>query len=141
MLINADHTIDELAAPGLSAGRAEQERHHHQRRHHRAGDPTGDAVVAGDVRTIPEYVAVLPATRSQLSAPILWEDAVVGVITLESDRINAFSEEDTYFVKQLASQAAIAIENARLFQHHRRGARPDAGHPEHGQRGDDPDRH
>ena len=76
---------------------------------------TGEAVVAGDVRAIPEYVAVLPETRSQLSAPILWGDAVVGVITLESDRINAFSEEDTYFVKQLASQAAIAIENARLF--------------------------
>ncbi len=115
VLINADHTIDELAAPGYPPGALSKNVSIISGGITGQAITTGDAVVAGDVRTIPEYVAVLPQTRSQLSAPILWGDAVVGVITLESDHVNAFSEEDTYFVKQLASQAAIAIENARLF--------------------------
>lgn len=75
-----------------------------------------NTVRVGDVQTEPNYLALLPTTRSQLSTPILWNERVVGVITLESDRLNGFSEEDSYFVQQLANQAIIAIENARLFR-------------------------
>lgn len=63
-----------------------------------------------------DYVALLPRTRSQLTTPIIWNETVVGVIALESNTPNAFSEEDSYFVGQLANQAIIAIENARLFR-------------------------
>ncbi len=75
-----------------------------------------DVVMVGEVQTDLNYVAFLPETRSQLSAPILWNENVVGVITLESDKANAFTEEDSYFVTQLANQAISAIENARLFR-------------------------
>ena len=85
--------------------------------------------------------ALLPETRAQISTPILWNEGIVGVITLESDQLNAFSEEDSYFVQQLANQAIIAIENARLFRKVVGSARPDAGDPEHGQRSADPDQH
>ncbi len=116
VLINDDHTIGELAAPGYPPGALNKSASLISGGITGRAISTGEAVVVSDVRVNPEYIAVLPQTRSQLSTPILWGDAVVGVITLESDQINAFSEEDTYFVKQLASQAAIAIENARLFQ-------------------------
>ncbi len=75
-----------------------------------------DTVRVSDVSREPDYVALLAETRAQLSTPILWNEGVVGVITLESDHAGAFSEEDSYFVKQLANQAIIAIENARLFR-------------------------
>jgi NtrC-family two-component system sensor histidine kinase KinB len=55
--------------------------------------------------------------RSQLSVPIAIEDNTIGAIALESTRPNAFSEEDVAFVSQLASQAAIAIQNAELYRH------------------------
>ncbi|MEO8396245.1 MAG: GAF domain-containing protein, partial [Chloroflexota bacterium] len=58
----------------------------------------------------------LPETRSQIATPMIWNEGVAGVITLESDQPNAFSEEDSYFVNQLANQAIIAVENARLFR-------------------------
>lgn len=83
---------------------------------------TGKAIRArttltiSDVQTEPDYVALVSTTRSQLSTPILWNESVVGVITLESPHLNGFTEEDSYFVQQLANQAIIAIENARLFR-------------------------
>lgn len=76
-----------------------------------------DAVVYNDGQAKPiGGSSLLPNPRAQLAAPILWNERVVGVITLESTKVNAFSEEDSYFVQQLANQAIIAIENARLFR-------------------------
>lgn len=77
---------------------------------------TRSTIRVGDVQTEPKYESLISSTRSQLSSPIMWNEAVSGVITLESDRLNGFSEEDTYFVQQLSNQAIIAIENARLFR-------------------------
>jgi len=75
-----------------------------------------DSVLIGDAEGATPSIARLPGTRSQIAAPMLWNESVAGVITLESDQPNAFSEEDSYFVKQLANQAIIAVENARLFR-------------------------
>ena len=52
----------------------------------------------------------------QLAVPIKREDAVVGVITLEQQRSEAFSSEDIAFVERLADRATVAIENARLYE-------------------------
>jgi signal transduction histidine kinase/transcriptional regulator with GAF, ATPase, and Fis domain len=59
---------------------------------------------------------VLITSRAQLSVPILRSGKPLGIITLESDQSAAFSEEDSYFVTQLASQATMALDNTRLFQ-------------------------
>ncbi len=74
-------------------------------------------VMIGEIAKQKGYTGVLPRARSQLAMPIMWNEGVVGVIFLESEQPNAFSEEDSYFVRQLANQAIIAIENARLFRH------------------------
>ena len=75
-----------------------------------------DTVLINDISKADASVARLPGTRAQLATPMLWNEQVTGVIMLESDQAHAFSEEDSYFVKQLANQAIIAIENARLFR-------------------------
>jgi signal transduction histidine kinase len=59
---------------------------------------------------------ILIHSRAQLSVPILRAGKPLGVITLESEQPAAFSEEDNYFVTQLASQATMALDNTRLFR-------------------------
>jgi PAS domain S-box-containing protein len=76
---------------------------------------TGQAARLGDVRGDPDYIVINPDLRSELCVPILREGRVLGVIVLESDRLDAFTEDDQAFVNQLAVQAAIAIDNARLY--------------------------
>jgi NtrC-family two-component system sensor histidine kinase KinB len=61
----------------------------------------------------PRLVAI---SRSQLAMPISRGRDVLGVILVESQKINGFSAEDTHFIEQVANQAVIAIENARLFK-------------------------
>jgi NtrC-family two-component system sensor histidine kinase KinB len=77
---------------------------------------TGEPLLVADVRENRHYRAVNPNTHSQLSVPIMRENEILGVITIESTNYNAFGEDDITFVTQLAIQAAIAIDNARLFK-------------------------
>jgi PAS domain S-box-containing protein len=53
--------------------------------------------------------------RSVIFAPMLWEGRGIGVIFLGRDRLGSFSEKEIALLKTFADQAAIAIQNARLF--------------------------
>ena len=77
---------------------------------------TGKAVLVPDVSQDPYYRALNPESCSQLSVPIVRGAEIMGVITIESNRLNAFGDTDINYVSQLAIQASIAIENARLFK-------------------------
>lgn len=71
----------------------------------------------GDVREDPDYYdAVSGKTRSQLSVPITHENEILGVITLESPKLNAFSQNEQSLVEQLANQASVALVNANLYR-------------------------
>ena len=56
------------------------------------------------------------AMASQLAVPIKREGEVTGLITLESQRLSHFQQEDVAFVERLADRAAVAIENSRLYE-------------------------
>jgi PAS domain S-box-containing protein len=58
--------------------------------------------------------------RSYLSVPICLRDQVLGLLRLDSEKPDQFSAEDGRRLAPLASAAAIAIENARLFSEERR---------------------
>ena len=71
----------------------------------------------GDISGDPDFVLIQDGeVISQLSVPILHEQNVLGVITLESDRPNDFSQNEQALVEQLANQAAIALMNANLHR-------------------------
>jgi PAS domain S-box-containing protein len=53
--------------------------------------------------------------RSQLCIPLTHEEGVLGVLSLESERPNAYTVNDQDFISQLATQAAIAVVNAQLY--------------------------
>ncbi len=60
------------------------------------------------------------ATESWLGVPILAGDRVVGVISIEAVRSNAFDELDLRFLSTVAASLGVALENARLFDETRR---------------------
>ncbi len=59
---------------------------------------------------------LLPNTRSELALPLLVGDRVIGALDVQSIREADFRTDDVATLKNLASQVAISIENARLFR-------------------------
>jgi GAF domain-containing protein len=55
------------------------------------------------------------ATRSAIAVPLLRQERVVGVLTLTHPEPNSFGEEHLDLLSSIANQAAIAVENARLY--------------------------
>jgi phosphoserine phosphatase RsbU/P len=77
---------------------------------------TRQPILARDVRTDPRYLNALDAVRAELAAPMLIRGKLVGVIDLQSTRLNAFTENDKALLTLLASRIGIAIDNARLYR-------------------------
>ncbi len=79
---------------------------------------TGEAVIAPDVRADPRYVHVSAAGKavSELAVPLRARESVIGVLDVGSDQPNAFDASDLLVLQSLAYQAAVAIENARLYE-------------------------
>jgi phosphoserine phosphatase RsbU/P len=73
-------------------------------------------VHAGDVRKDARYFMVNPETRSEMAVPLLYKGKVIGVLDLEHVRVNYFNDDHQRTLVTLASQIAVAIENARLYQ-------------------------
>lgn len=76
---------------------------------------TGEPVMVGNTRGFPNYVPTHPDMSSELAVPLKRGDQVVGVLDIERQEVDAFTEDDVRTLTLFASQAAIAIENARLF--------------------------
>lgn len=58
----------------------------------------------------------LPNVRSVLGAPIEYESDLIGFLFLSNEQPNDFTEQQAQYLQIFANQAAIAIQNARLFQ-------------------------
>ncbi|MDO9507769.1 MAG: diguanylate cyclase [Thermovirgaceae bacterium] len=56
-----------------------------------------------DVRTAEHYVPLSPSTLSELDIPIVFNERLFGVLSIESDRISAFAEEDERVMSILAN--------------------------------------
>ncbi|HEY7447100.1 MAG TPA: GAF domain-containing protein [Vicinamibacterales bacterium] len=75
-----------------------------------------EAVLVEDVSKDPRYIEVVADVRSELAVPLLLKDRLIGVFDLESPELAAFNKRDAEILTLLASQAAVAIENARLYE-------------------------
>src|SRR5437588_2823126 len=75
---------------------------------------TGKPYVSADVRRDPRYINSRPRTNSEMVAPIVSNNEVIGVFDLESDDLNAYSNDDMEVLMLLASQVAIIIEKVML---------------------------
>ncbi len=77
---------------------------------------------SGSVKENPDYIPEREDINSELCVPLKIGGKAVGCINVESTSMNAFGEHDERVLTTLANQAAIAIENARLFEETRRRA-------------------
>jgi sigma-B regulation protein RsbU (phosphoserine phosphatase) len=75
-----------------------------------------EPVIVGNVTKDERYLNARYATRSEIVVPLTIDDKIVGVLNLENDRVDAFSDEDLYLLKTFGSQAAISIERAKLHR-------------------------
>ncbi len=78
---------------------------------------TGETQISGDISQDSHYVQRAKVeTKSELATPIKSGQNVIGVLDLQSDEFDAFDETDVMVMETLADQAAVAIENARLYK-------------------------
>jgi phosphoserine phosphatase RsbU/P len=67
-----------------------------------------------DVTVDPRYLAARPLTRSEMSVPLMAEGELLGIFNLESDRGDAFDDDDLRFLTSFGHHCAIAIQRAWL---------------------------
>ncbi len=69
-----------------------------------------------DVTKDARYIPWVEDCRSELAIPLLVKDRCIGVLDLESPNYDAFGKHDVEVLTLLASQVAVAIENAQLYE-------------------------
>ena len=77
---------------------------------------TGQVALVLDVRQDPDYFPTYANTAAELAVPIFHGSVVVGVINIETDRLNQLTYQDRDLLKVLAGQVSIALENAVLYE-------------------------
>jgi diguanylate cyclase (GGDEF)-like protein len=86
---------------------------------------TGESLLIADAANC-EFARVLPGTdaidESQVVVPLTYGTRVVGVIVISKLGLNQFDEDDMRLLEVLAGHAAVALENAGLYESARREA-------------------
>jgi sigma-B regulation protein RsbU (phosphoserine phosphatase) len=75
-----------------------------------------EPVLVGDVRNDPRYLNTVDAVRTELAVPMTARGRLVGVIDLQSTRVDAYNEYDRALLRLIAARVAISIDNARLYR-------------------------
>ena len=78
---------------------------------------THQGVVVNDVSSAADFLPnpLLPDTRSEMAVPMLVAGQVIGVLDVQSEMTNHFTEVDVNIQTTLASQIAVALQNARSY--------------------------
>jgi len=84
--------------------------------------------VVNDVRQDPDFLPnpLLPDTRSEQAVPMVVGDRVIGVLDVQSEQLNRFTQIDINIKTTLAAQTAVALQNTRTFSQAQRQAEREA---------------
>lgn len=77
---------------------------------------SGEGMIVSDVTANPHYISIKDDIMSELAVPMIVEDVVIGVISLDSSRKGAFNEEHLETISTLANQAAQIFKNLQIFR-------------------------
>lgn len=69
-----------------------------------------------DVSEDPRYVKVSANTRSELAVPLIYRNELLGVLNVESEQLDAYTENDEEMLGTLGGSLAAVVANARLFE-------------------------
>lgn len=75
----------------------------------------GAPIYVPDTMAVGDFIFFDPSVRSLLTVPLSVQQRIIGTLTVDSDRPNAFREADERLLTIAAAQIAVAIENARLY--------------------------
>ncbi|MGD0498878.1 MAG: SpoIIE family protein phosphatase [Bryobacteraceae bacterium] len=75
-----------------------------------------EPLLVGDVRNDPRYLNTVDAVRTELAVPMTARGKLVGVIDLQSTRLNAYTAYDRALLRLIAARVGVAIDNARLYR-------------------------
>ena len=77
-----------------------------------------EAEITADIGDIEKHFKNphLPETRSEMALPLFTKDNILGALTVQSEKVNAFSNADIDALQSMADQLAIAISNAHLLK-------------------------
>ena len=80
---------------------------------------TGAGLTINDVQQNPHYLPnpLLPDTRSEMAVPLVVGGLVLGVLDVQSDQVNRFTDVDVQINTALASQVAVALQNAEQYEY------------------------
>jgi GAF domain-containing protein/HAMP domain-containing protein len=78
---------------------------------------TRQAVIVNNVNNEPGWLPnpLLPNTASEMAVPLIVGDQLLGILDVQSDRTNTFTDEDVNIQSTLAAQVATALQNARSY--------------------------
>ncbi len=83
---------------------------------------TGAAVLSGQIEYVPDvtrddrYIPIDPRIRSELAVPLSDHGVMIGVLNLESELPDAFSEEDRRVVEIVAAQISQLLSKALIYE-------------------------
>jgi phosphoserine phosphatase RsbU/P len=80
---------------------------------------TGQMRYAPDVRKDPYYLACEESALSEVAIPLLVDGRLVGVFAASHHELDAFTREHLRWLQGLCEHVAVAVHNARRFQHER----------------------
>jgi sigma-B regulation protein RsbU (phosphoserine phosphatase) len=81
------------------------------------------SILVSDVRFDPAYIESVSTIKSELAVPLILKNRVIGVMDLEADSPDYFTDQHVNLLEMLAGRVAMAIENARLYNRTLRQAR------------------
>ena len=74
------------------------------------------ALRLSDVQEDPRYIQISANTRSEMAIPLIYRSELLGVINVESEQTDAYSENDEEMLGTLGGSLAAVIANARLVE-------------------------
>ncbi len=77
---------------------------------------SGKPKLINDVSKDPDYIQVKEEIKSELVAPMIVDDAVIGILSLDSNRLDAFTPEMLETVSVLANQAGQIFKNLQTIR-------------------------
>ncbi|MCJ7624565.1 MAG: GAF domain-containing protein, partial [Anaerolineaceae bacterium] len=78
---------------------------------------SGEEILAPDIQQEPlfRFDDFLPGTNAEVTLPLKVEDKILGVLDVQSDKLNAFHEIDLLVLRALANNVALAIDSSNLY--------------------------
>jgi GAF domain-containing protein len=89
---------------------------------------TRKPVIVNDVRSDPGWLPnpLLPDTRAEMAVPMIVGEELIGVLDVQAEEIDAFTEEDASIQLTLAAQLATSLQNARAYEQAQNQAKAEA---------------